>query len=388
MARVVAIIPNMKQYRAALFPMLSSALAQYGVRLAVLYSNPNPVEKMKGDNVDLPQPLGRKIPGWSFANHRLLLQMPRPSDILAADLVIVVQATGYLLNYPLLLLSALRLKRIAFWGHGKNLQGDPASLAERVKRALANATDWWFAYTFETKRYLESIGVDPAKITPVENAIDTRSFRAALGSVSEEEIIAARESLALPPDARVGLYCGSLYREKRIDYLLDAARHAAELLPSFRLLIVGAGPEADAVRRAGESCDYIRYLGPKFGRERAVYFRMAELLLNPGLVGLGILDGFAAGLPLITTSDARHSPEIAYLIEGENGSMVHGDSRAFARSVVEILGDRDRLNAMQGAARAAGDRYTIENMVENMRRGILQCLGFEPAGRAGRVPGG
>jgi L-malate glycosyltransferase len=373
--RVVAIIPNMKQYRAALFPMLSSALAAHGIRLTVLYSEPNAVERTKGDNVELPGPLGKKIPGWSFANNRLLLQVPNLRRICTADLIIVVQATGYLLNYPLLLLSALRLKRIAYWGHGKNLQGEPNSVAERIKRALANSTDWWFAYTHETKRYLESIGVRPGKITPVENAIDTRGFRSALDSVTDQEVAAARKSLDIPPDSPVGLYCGSLYREKRIEYLLEAARHIAERTPGFRLLVVGAGPEAAVVRRASESCGYIRYVGPAFDRAKAVYFRMADVVLNPGLVGLGILDSFAAGVPFVTTADAKHSPEIAYLVHGENGLVLSGDSRTYAAEVCRLIEERDLLTRLRRGAQLAGERYTIENMVENMKRGILESLG-------------
>ncbi len=235
-------VANVKQYRSVFYPMLSAALAQSGIELTVIYSKPNSMEASKGDNIELPRPLGRRVPSLSFLDHRLMLQLPRPGDIMTADLIIIVQATGYLFNYPLLLLSALGLKRIAYWGHGKNLQGDPASMAERVKRMLANSSDWWFAHTHETKRYLESIGVTAEKITPVENAIDTRGFRKTLESVSDQEVASMKSSIGLPMKSPVGLYCGSLYREKRIDYLLSAARQIAESTPGFRLLVIGAGP--------------------------------------------------------------------------------------------------------------------------------------------------
>ena len=101
---------------------------------------------------------------------------------------------------------------------------------------------------------------------------------------------------------------------------------------------------------------------------------MADVLLNPGLVGLGILDSFAAGLPIITTADAKHSPEIAYLVDGENGLRVTGDSRVFAAAVSRTLRDPGLLHKMKQGAQACADRYTIENMVENLKRGILRCL--------------
>lgn len=373
--RAVAVVANVKQYRAVFYSRLALALAPSNVELTVIYSEPDTVEATKGDSIDLPEPLGRKIPRLSFARHRALLQFPRVRDILAADLIIVVQAAGYLLNYPLLLLSALRLKRIAYWGHGRNLQGTPHSISERVKRLLANRSDWWFAYTDETKRYLESIGVASDKITPIQNAIDTRGFRSTLQSVDHHEVTSMRSSLKIPDESPVGLYCGSLYKEKRLDYLLSAAKLIADSTPGFRLVVVGAGPESAAMQRASETCPHVVYAGPAFGREKAIYFRMADIFLNPGLVGLGILDSFAAGLPFITTADAKHSPEIAYLAHEDNGLLVNGDSRDFAIAVGRILRDPVLLHKMKRGALLAADRYTIENMVENVKAGILQCLG-------------
>lgn len=375
--RVVKLVANMKRYRPAFYTRLAKALEPCGVELTVLYSDPNSVEATKRDCADLAAPVGRKIGGWSFIDHRALLQFPPIRELLGADLIIVVQAAGYLLNYPLLFASALGLKRVAFWGHGRNLQGDPRSPQERLKRRLANASDWWFSHTRETKRYLVAIGVAPEKITPVENAIDTRGFRHALDSVSVEEIDSMRSRLAIPPAARVGLYCGSLYGDKRIDFLLESARHVTSLIPEFRLLIVGDGPERERVMREAASSGVLVYPGAAFDRDKAVYFRMADIFLNPGMVGLGILDSFAAGLPLITTQEARHSPEIAYLVDGDNGRVVSGDASAFAGAVAEVLGDRVLFERLRSGARAAADRYTLENMVENVKSGILECLGVK-----------
>jgi L-malate glycosyltransferase len=372
--RVAVMLANVKQYRTAFYPMLSEALARHGIELTVIYSAPNRVEASKGDNIELEPPLGRRVPRLFFLNHRLLLQFPRPRDVLGADLVIIVQSTGYLLNYPLLLLSALRLKRVAFWGHGRNHQGDPRSFSEYLKRALANSSDWWFAHTAETKRYLESLGVDSDKITAVDNATDTRALRGALAGVADEDIRAAKAALGIPDDAPVGLFCGSLYREKSVDYLLSAASQIADHVPGFQLLVIGAGPDHELVKRAAETSSYIHYLGPLFDAARAVYFRMADVFLNPGLVGLSILDSFAAGLPLITTRGAKHSPEIAYLIDGENGLLVDGGSGDFARAVGRVITDPELLSRLKRGAQLAADRYTMENMVENVKRGILRCL--------------
>ena len=94
-------------------------------------------------------------------------------------------------------------------------------------------------------------------------------------------------------------------------------------------------------------------------------------------VGLGILDAFAAGLPFLTTDDPGNFPEIAYLetsINGPNGIMTPHDVDAYSQAVISLLSDRNRLRALQDGAALSGQAYTIENMAERFREGIIQCL--------------
>lgn len=372
--RVTAIVANVKQFRASFYLQLKAALAPFGVELKVIYSEPNPIERLKGDSIELPPPLGKKVPRCYLAGNRLLMQFPGLRDIARSDLIIIVQANGYLLNYPLLLLSALGLKKVAFWGHGYNRQGNASSLLERIKRRFVNSSDWWFAYTGETARYLVSLGVDIRKITPIENAVDTRAFHDEVISVTLEELNGMRRKLSFTDSDRIGLYCGSLYKEKRIPFLLQAAEQIAQVVPEFRLLIVGAGIEAEDVRQASENNRITHYAGPLFGRDKAVCFRMAEVYLNPGLVGLGILDSFAAGVPLVTSKDGLHSPEIDYLEHGVNGLMLEGDVSRYSLGVVELLTDRTRLEALACGARKSAEHYTVENMISNVVNGITSAL--------------
>jgi len=40
-------------------------------------------------------------------------------------------------------------------------------------------------------------------------------------------------------------------------------------------------------------------------------------MLNPGSVGLQIVDAFCSGMAMVTTSSAKLSPEVAYFRNGE-----------------------------------------------------------------------
>jgi glycosyltransferase involved in cell wall biosynthesis len=372
---VVAIVANVKQFRRPFYQRLSNALSSDGIKLTVVYSNPSRSEATKSDSITLPPPLGEKAPRLYMFGDRILLQFPRLWTLARADMIIVIQANGYLINYPLLVLSRLRIKKVAFWGHGYNRQGRRRSLLEKWKRRIAVAPYWWFAYTDETKKYLESLGMPATRITTINNSIDTKAFGEAVRRVRERGLDEFRRKLGITGDDRVGLYCGSLYHEKRLPYLLVAADDIFKQLPEFRLIISGAGPEADFVAEAVQSRSYLRYMGALFGTDKASCFALAEVFLNPGLVGLGILDCFAAGIPFVTTSDALHSPEIDYLEPGINGFMITGGPAIFSQQVVKVLCDQ-RLAADVGReAFLTAQKFTLEGMVNRVRDGIWSCLG-------------
>ena len=362
-----------KQYRKPFFDGLYEQLKDAGVCLRVVYSDPNPREARRGDNIDLPETYGRKVPRLWLANERLLFQ-PLFREIGQADLVIVDHANKYLMTYPLLLASRLGLKKVAFWGHGRNRQASPSGASEWLKRRLIGAVDWWFAYTDGVARYVADCGFPVDRITSVHNSVDLSAFREQLAGVGATELEALRQFLGILPGARVALYCGGLHADKRLAFFVDAAVAIRQRLPDFRLIVVGAGAEEGLIKSAAEKYEWLQYVGPKFGQGKAAYFHLAEVFLCPGLVGLGILDAFAAGLPLVTSDLPIHSPEIEYLENGKNGLVTACDPEAYAEAVVSLLQDRVALSTMQSEARTASGSYSLEQMVINFRDGVLACL--------------
>jgi L-malate glycosyltransferase len=150
-------------------------------------------------------------------------------------------------------------------------------------------------------------------------------------------------------------------------------------------VIVGAGSDEGLVRKAAAGSQWLRYLGAQFGATKATAFRTADVFLNPGLVGLAILDTFAGGVPMVTTDVPIHSPEIAYLESGKNGLIVPHDEQAFAAAVAGLLHNREQLDAMRREALVSAREYTLENMVANVERGVVS---FFESRRVGSIPEG
>jgi glycosyltransferase involved in cell wall biosynthesis len=367
--RVVIVERQLLHYRVAVYQRLRELLDKEGIELQLLIGEGTAAEKKKCDEASVDWAV--KIPTQYFFGNRICWQ-PYGAYAKAADLVIVMHENKML--YNLWLLSFGRPKRLAFWGHGRNMQSDrPNGFKERFKRWTTNKVDWWFAYTEGSATLVADTGFPRTCITVVDNAVDTNEMAALCRDISQQECQQLRRKLGMS-SGPVGLYIGSLYREKRLDFLLDAAQRIQARIPDFQLLIVGAGPDQEMIAHAAKIHAWIHYLGHLQGREKAKTLALADVMLNPGLVGLGVLDSFVSGSPMFTTNCNLHSPEIDYVNSGENGVIVADDVEAYTEAVVTTLQSPDKLAKLQQGAHAAASRYTVENMVDRLCSGILSCL--------------
>lgn len=373
MKRALIIQTLIKQYRAPFFDALHTQCLAEGISLRVAYSEPSAKEALKNDNANLDQTYGVKVPAWQPFAGKLNVQCCW-SEIWKADLIVVEQANRHLNNYLLLLLSLLGLKKVAFWGHGQNLQGRASSWREWLKRRLIRTPDWWFAYTEGTRNYLVNEGVSRNVITNVENSIDCAAFRSDVANISEADKTAMRTAFGIPEDAKVSLYCGAMYKEKRIDFLLESLTEIHDRYPDFHLVLIGGGPDQHKVEAFVKTHSWCHYAGPTFGRQKACLFALADFILNPGAVGLGIVDGFAAGLPTVTTDYEHHGREIDYLQHTHNGLISENTQPSFVAAVVSILTSSVLLAKLRQGARESSRHYSIENMANNFCSGITSAL--------------
>jgi glycosyltransferase involved in cell wall biosynthesis len=355
MKRVLIIEAQLKHYRRRFLVELAATLRTRDIELVVAYSEPSAAERAKADTIDLPG-IAVKVPAFMLGE-RIVVQRAW-TLARTAELVIVGQANGQLLNYALLARSRLGLQRVAYWGHGFNHQAVRRGWSERLKRGLVGAVDWWFAYTPSVTRYLVNHGVRAATITTVFNTIDTDELAG-----THREVRAARR----------GLYCGALIAAKQLEFLVDAAAAIRERISDFELIVVGDGPERAMLDAIARYRPYVRVVGPAFERARAAWFAAADVALIPAQVGLAIVDAFAAGLPLVTTTAPGHGPELDYLTSA-TGIQTAFDVVAYAGATAALLANPGRLAAMSTAARARAAELPLFQMVDQFATGIVRCL--------------
>ena len=374
MPREVAVIQyRLLHYRLGLFEQLRTACAEHDIELKLIHGDATPSEALRHDTGELSWATRVHNRHWRVGGRDLLWQ-PFAKLVKQADLVVMMQESRLLSNYPWLFGWGPRPTRVAYWGHGRNFQSNaPTGLAARWKSHTLTSVDWWFAYTNATARIVQEAGFPNERITVLNNTIDNHGFEADLASVSDAEVADLRASIGAGEGAVVGLYCGSLYPDKRLDMLISACARVAERDPNFRLVIVGDGPNRAYLQRVMDQ-PWFHWAGVQYGKSKAAWFRASQLFLNPGGLGLSILDTFVAGVPMVTTIDAKHGPEIAYLEDGVNGVVTEGTTEAFAAAVERLIDDPSRRLSLAQQARTSAGSYTLDAMVERFVTGIDDCL--------------
>lgn len=371
----VVFVDSLPQYRIPFVEGVRARLATHGIQFDFIVGQADHEQAARCDDASV---------GWERKVTNRYIRIgpftavwqPVLRDIWNCDLAIVTQQNRRLVNYVAQTLGTFRPSRLAFWGHGRNFQaGAEDTLAEKWRRLWATHCDWWFAYTAKSGKLVESYGFPRERITVFNNAIDTTALRRWDTEIKAQELARLRREFGIDT-LRVAVFVGALYNHKRLEFLIEAAKEIRYRLPDFILIIIGNGVDRPMVEVAAATYPWIRYLGTRFGREKAAILKLGRAVVIPGAVGLAILDGSALGVPLITTAYRYHGPEIAYLEPGQNGLMVDDwqNLTAYVDAVTAALCD-DVLHAKLAAgARRMAETYNIEHMVECFCDGVQAAL--------------
>ena len=171
------------------------------------------------------------------------------------------------------------------------------------------------------------------------------------------------------------LFLGRLEPSKGVDIALESAARAAALLDSsLRLVVGGTGTLADALRHRAERLMAanprlsIELRGWMCDDQRRLALETANLLLMPSVwpepFGLAGVEAAAAGVPAI----AFHVGGIEdWLTDGVNGRLVppHGDRvTAYSRAIAGTLRDPVALASMSAAASTTARRFSMTSHLQ------------------------
>lgn len=253
----------------------------------------------------------------------------------------------------------------AFAGDRRRVLVDRYVIAPRAAAMIAVSE-------LDARRMAEIERIPPAKIRVIPNGI-------ALAPVADRQ--ALRRELGLAGAVPIVGFVGSLRPEKRVDLILDAAAAVVRSGRALRLVIVGAGPEQEALRRRAAQAgiaDDVSFLGYRPDAvEVAAGFDVAVLASDREGAPLAVLEYMGLGLGIVATR-VGGLPELVE--DGEHGLLVPpGDEAALAGAIGRLLDDpaeRARLGAAAAARQA--ERYSLESTTRAVERLYLELLGRAP----------
>ena len=248
----------------------------------------------------------------------------------------------------------------AFWedaavGNGTGREG---SAKYRLTRALENHVvtnaDAVVTICEGLRGDLVARGTDPARISVMPNGVDLAMF----GSPVPRDAALAR-ALDLGEGPVIG-FIGSFYDYEGLDDLIAAIPELVRRQPDARLLLVGGGPRAAALRRQAESSPAaraIRFVGRVPHDQVERYYALADVMAYPRkqsrltdlVTPLKPLEAMAQG-KLVAASDVGGHREL--ITDGVTGRLFAPDSpAACADALARLLGEREEWYAYREAGR-------------------------------------
>lgn len=202
------------------------------------------------------------------------------------------------------------------------------------------------------------------------NRIDERKVSAILNPAPFQA-----DPTAMTEKEDVLLFVGRLENgQKRVDRLLDIWSGISRQHKSWRLEIVGDGPDNDALKSYAEKLDLERVTFN--GHQDPVpYYRKAKLLLmTSDFEGFGMVLVEAQAFGCVPIAFECFS-SIGEIIENNRSGLIveRGDTRSFVNSLDAAMSDRERLEGMSIHALEAVERFSSKKIAEQWLTLFREC---------------
>jgi glycosyltransferase involved in cell wall biosynthesis len=212
-----------------------------------------------------------------------------------------------------------------------------------------------------------------AQYRSVPSGVPTAELRAAAPSRA-----IARDRLGLPADAFVVAGLGRLVPVKGFDLLVTALRELAAAVPAARVVLVGDGPDREALEERARTLGVgDRLLVTGATPDITIALAAADVLAAPSRnegMGRALVEAMALGLPVVGAEVGGIPVVVA---DGETGRLVPtGDPAALAQALIE-LGRDEALRAKWGAAAAVRAEAFSTDVAHAAMRAIYDELARE-----------
>jgi 1,2-diacylglycerol 3-alpha-glucosyltransferase len=236
-------------------------------------------------------------------------------------------------------------------------------MVRNLSRDFCNSCDTVIAPTDKVRDLLAEYGVKPpVKVLP--SGVRLERFEAA--ARDPEARGRARRELGIPESAPLVAFIGRVAQEKSIDMVIRAMPAVIARLPGAKLLVVGEGPERQALE--GLAAELLPPGGFIFAGSRPWagipdYYRAADAFVTASVTetqGLTVLEAMAAEVPVA----ARQDPSFASMIEDGKDGLLFSGQVELTGALVKLLSDPALARGIAVAARDKARSFSAQSFGE------------------------
>jgi glycosyltransferase involved in cell wall biosynthesis len=297
----------------------------------------------------------REVP-FSFGAYK------REIEALNPDVVILFLHLKDTMIWPLLHWLKLRGIPTVYWNKGVNLEVRNPGLRNLPFYYVHSLCDAIVLYSQHEVKDIRP--GNRHKVFVANNTINLSAFPTITASKDE-----LKREFGIPFE-KVVLFVGRMRPVKKVDHLIAVFNDIDD--PDCGCVIVGdpMGADLPAMIRKKNVMHLGEVHDPE-GIRISKIFKLSDLFVIPGDVGLGMNQAFYWGLPVVTEAGLQ-PPEIHYLKEGRSGFVVlENDIAALKEKMLLLLRD-DALRARFSAA--AREDILQEASIEKMFSGFRECV--------------
>jgi glycosyltransferase involved in cell wall biosynthesis len=179
------------------------------------------------------------------------------------------------------------------------------------------------------------------------------------------------------PGARVIISVGRLAEEKNWGTLLQAFALALKEQPDLHLVLVGDGPQSQALRQlVGELgiTEHVLFTGSVPFDQIPMYLKAADLFAFASVTetqGLATLEAMAAGLPVVAVTGPGTSDIVD---EGVQGYLVQNDPHDLAKRMVELICNPEAMREFKAASLKKSRAFDNKRLARKMLKVYEQAI--------------
>lgn len=212
------------------------------------------------------------------------------------------------------------------------------------------------------------------RFTILPSGIDLNPFYKESHKV--EDIEALKAELGLIKDQFVAIIVSRIAKEKSIMDLIDAFMDYHKVDMSSVFLIIGDGPDKDALEKyvkKNQASDYIRFLGFVKHEIVGLYYQIGDVFLNASTTetqGLTYIEALAASLPIVV----RYDQVFDQFVEDRKNGIFFKEKEELVDILKEIHKDPSILKTLTANARPSIEQYSKEAYAKGAEKIYLELI--------------